>query len=130
MAKKKDKPKPSSNGRLKDSDVKKFSQAKLTEYLQNKSYRLNDRWLTPDMLSTRRKAEGVKAAKARDAVEVVPNSGLTFGRLKDQEKYSETLAFGRSICRGGPGNQGADQCQRGAGGAWHGIGGPGRGHDV
>lgn len=94
MAKKKDKPKPSSNGRLKDSDVKKFSQAKLTEYLQNKSYRLNDRWLTPDMLSTRRRAESAKAAKARDAAEVVPNSGLTFGRLKDQEKYSETLAFG------------------------------------
>ena len=90
MSKKSTKP---SNGRLADSEVKKFSKAKLDEYIKTKSSRLNDKWLPADLLGVRRKNDAKKAEAKKLQQEIVPNSGLTFGKLRDQEKYSESLAF-------------------------------------
>ena len=81
--------------RLPASKVQKFSQAQLNRYLANPRLRakLPTRFLPADMQATRKKNSENKAKAALDAMEVVPDSGLTFGKLKNMMAYQEGLQY-------------------------------------
>ena len=82
--------------RLKTSQVRKFSQAKLQEWLADpgKRSRLPDSFLSPEQRKTREANAAKKAAAAADMQELVPDSGLTLGSVKKQLEYESQLNYG------------------------------------
>lgn len=82
--------------KLSVADVKKFSQAQLQKYLSDpgRRSRLPSQFLTPELRAMREKNAAAKKQAALDAVEVVPDSGLTMGNLKRMLGYQEQLQYG------------------------------------
>jgi hypothetical protein len=81
--------------RLPASKVQKFSQAQLNRYLANPRLRaqLPTRFLPAEMQATRKKNTENKAKAALDAMEIVPDSGMTLGKLKNMMAYEEGLQY-------------------------------------
>lgn len=81
--------------RLSAAEVRKFSKAQLDKYLANPGLRsrLPTQFL-PKEMQDKRKANAERKAKAvLDATEVVPDSGLTLGKLKTVLGYEEGLQY-------------------------------------
>lgn len=82
--------------KLSPAEVKRFSQAQLEKYLASPGLRsrLPSQFLSPEQQAQRKKNAEAKKQAAIDAVEVVPDSGLTMGNLKRMLGYQEQLQYG------------------------------------